>query len=100
MVFLVSKTKYFGFQGWTISRTCALNLVNRVEWHLKLQTLFGFLNVNAPVKAVFDYLMCFRVSESLVAMNLIILGWVKASEFSEDLARVTLHTALSTVVLR
>jgi hypothetical protein len=39
----------------------------------ELRTLPGFLNVNALVKIVFDYLMRFRVSESLVTMNLIVL---------------------------
>ena len=46
----------------------------------KLRTLPSFLNVNALVKVVFDYLMRFGVSERLVTMHLIILGDGKADE--------------------
>lgn len=75
VVLLVSETKNLGFQRRTISRTCTFNSVKRAEkWRFELRTLPSFLNVNAPVKVVFDYLMCFRASESLVALNLIILG--------------------------
>ena len=79
VTFLMSKPKNLSFQRWTISWTWAVNSVKRREqWRSELRTLPGFLNVNALVKVVFNYLMRFRGSESLVTIDLIIL------ERSED----------------
>ena len=74
MVFLVSKSKNFSFQRWAISRTCAVNSVKRNgRWRFELRTIPGFLNVNALVKVVLNYLMRFRGCESFVTVDLIAL---------------------------
>jgi hypothetical protein len=68
VVFLVSKPKSFSFQRWTISRTCAVNSVKRTERGTSRITNHSWF-----LECGCSCVMCNRGSESLLAMDLIVL---------------------------